>query len=854
MSAESRSNRPGRPTAVSIDGKLLRLYRNATGLSRTEASETLGVTTRTLQRAENHGIIGLSLFRAVCDLFQIPRISLECSDLTSIPDRLRAHGLAPGRAPILFGRDPETAWLVGQLTKEKVRRIIVITGPVSIGKASLVRHFIEATQGHYSGGVVWIGSGLQNTRLVQMEIAKALGFEHALPRIEETGRDWRQSFSANFWRRPRLIVLDDARSAEHVRDFVCDDEHASLIVTTCFRHIAEDIGTDILELGPLSDANVRQLLAERTHHGMDDVPPAEYEALLQVVGGMPGLANIIAATLRRERLTTVATLLERIRTIEASPAGESMASAVEAFFRGLQSQISPQAWNLFVALGAFGTEPMPLSWAGVAAQLDEPMMRSAASELVDAHMVHIHEPDDDGARQPWLRLSSLPAIAARRLLGDRRATTWVRIADHAIAIMWQKRGDSIAALSHFWHRHRMLILALRDAALGKVELHGNLAQIEGKEDIEPLPTDPRYARLLIDSVMALAPLVLDRTITDGADWLELALRVATGLPDDAARQGRIFLLLAMWRGFVLGLPPLKFFGQCLDLFRLGDDVEGEVCLQALLGYEPFIGKQRTDSDAFAGEFHLLVKRLGSTPAAKARLLAAGGGVGFILAGDNDAATKAAQTHREALSILSASKSDCSLIEAVIRLNACTFDHLANGGRPEAFEVCAADLLEREARPWIRAGIMAHAAHFGARLGQKTPAAAMDLARDLLFEAIFDCRAEDAARVLWFVHSCSFYLILRASPPTPVTSLTRGDVGRIALTWSGGEDIIAGLCGMDYFLILSLSAMEAILDLRCVNMALGLADCSLAGSMTTRTLQALRELRMRPKMDVEWPSA
>jgi len=91
----------------------------------------------------------------------------------------------------------------------------------------------------------------------------------------------------------------------------------------------------------------------------------------------------------------------------------------------------------------------------------------------------------------------------------------------------------------------MLILALRDAALGKVELHGNLAQIEGKEDIEPLPTDPRYARLLIDSVMALAPLVLDRTITDGADWLELALRVATGLPDDAARQGRIFLLLAM---------------------------------------------------------------------------------------------------------------------------------------------------------------------------------------------------------------------------------------------------------------------------------------------------------------------
>lgn len=416
----------GRPPGVRVDAALLRSLRERAGLSRSDLADLVGTTLRTIQRVENDGLVGMPLLRQLCESLGVEATQVLRRDGASIWDSLRAHGLAPSAPPPLLGRDAELDRLHQRLVTRAAAPVLVIEGPLGVGKTSLAQRLAQDLRTHFVDGVVWVQGDVDDSPQMLRAIARALGFESALPPIDgHDGRDPRQAFAAHFSRGERLLILDDVTEPAHVRALSAAGEHTRVLVTTRFRHVAEELAVEPLRLAPLDDDTIIRVLSAGLDHARLACDEVVLRKMLQLVGGLPGAAAAINAALKRERLATLDSWLARFED-GASERDEPPARGVFSVFeRSLRPQLSSSAWQVFVAMGAFACDPAPLSGIAQAAELPLATTRAAASELLDASVAELH-PISAADPVPWLRLTCYPAAAARAFLGSRVAEVRAR--------------------------------------------------------------------------------------------------------------------------------------------------------------------------------------------------------------------------------------------------------------------------------------------------------------------------------------------------------------------------------------------------------------------------------------------
>jgi len=415
----------GRPVRVRIDAVAVKHARDRAGIDREALAERVGTTPRTLQRIENEGMAGLALIKQICEVLQLPLAAGLRQDAEVIHASLRAYGFAPERPPKMFGRASELATLRSQLADPSERTVLVLEGPVGVGKTCLAQQLALDLAPDFDDGVVWVRGDFNDARRVKLDIARALTFDAMLPPegADSCGRDWRQAFAHHLWQRRRLLVLDDVSDTAQVRAFVADDVRLKVLVTTRFKHIGDELTGGSIHVSPLDDGSIFEVLAACRERAELERNRDAVGRLIQFIGGMPGIAEAACTMLRRESLASPATWVARLTPDPAAPAGDRLTESTLSYYGGVMRQVSAAAREVFATFGMCGTEPVPLSWLAAAAGMAPGEVQVAASELLDAQLVALYptQPSDE-ATEPWLRVAPHPAAAALALLGRRRSS------------------------------------------------------------------------------------------------------------------------------------------------------------------------------------------------------------------------------------------------------------------------------------------------------------------------------------------------------------------------------------------------------------------------------------------------
>lgn len=832
---QTSSSRSGRPPSVQVHGAVVRDYRERAGLQREALSDLLGVTTRTLQRVENEGQVGMSLLRQLCDVLRMPLVAVLRQDAEEVRRSLRAFGFAPGQPPALVGRRRAVAELADRLTAGP-RLVLGIIGPIGVGKTSLAQQIAQDLAAYFDGGVVWVHGQLGEVRATQIDIARALRFDaHLPPLTTRAGRDWGQAFTSHLWTARRLLVLDDVVATETVEAFLGDrPEGLCVLFTTRFRHVVEETHAVGFELKGL----VREDIAEIISSGLDPAQVADregFERVLDLVEGRPGLANLIHTALRRERLSTASSWLARFE--RGLGRGDRLIESALGFYDGLSSQISPGAWRLFEVLGLFRSEPVPVSWLAAAEGLTPDDARAALSELLDAQVVSLDQAGDEASPEPWLRLATHAAVAARARLGPRLDQALAQTTAHAIAAALAARADSPPAMVRHVRRHRALYTLLRDELAQGLGTPPDLAHLTGPDPGATPRISPQRAELLVDLVASIAPALFDHTITHSGDWFGLALLAAPSL-EDPRRRGLTFLQCGWWRIINVAMVGQSGWDAAArHEFERCDDAIGLASLHALLTmiYICVGGVDAAPSLLAAAD---ALDRFAPPGVPRAALyVSLARSVMGSLPSERPAQAAAALCER-ALADLDASPPS-PLCRAVATMNLETYRRLDGADNAPALRDTIIALRTQLWEPWLCAALVAHAVVLGAPLAGESAEEALRRARGELWECTRTCPEEWAPRLLWFVATCGLYELTRRAAGDQFPMVRGGVAGHGVPSCKGLQPILP-LCGNDLLVMLSTEATGALLDLPYIDLALDLAAHVTDGRLVSPALRQLRD--------------
>lgn len=827
----SRPSTVGRPAAVLVDGAALRHYRERAGLSREALGELLTVTTRTIQRLENEGTVSSQLLKRICEVLRAPLVGVLRAEPETVRASLRAAGFGPAPAPVMLGRERERQRALEVITRDSGPRVVVVQGALGIGKSCFALAIAREVEERFPGGVIWIRGDFVQPEQVQLDLARALGFDGRLPPSgsERGGRDWDQVFAAQLWERRRLVVLDDVVEAAQVRAFL-GDERATVIVTSRFQRVADELDVTPLALGPLGDDQVVSLFSTdlEPRHFADDAARAELVAL---IGGCPGIARTIGAMLRRDRLMPLATLLRRLR--EGGRSAGRGEFGLASFYEAIRPQLSEQAWALFVALGAFDTEPVTLTLAAQAAGMDHDVARRAASELLDAHMLKLNNEPSLQDSEPWLVLETNAAIGAQALLGA-HVVEVRRRAIHGLAQTLREArevsGDQVLRL----HRdHQPILRRVLQALVGSWP--DPVAPLQWGEAPNMEVADAKAAMALLREI---APMVAMSGDAAARVWMEVGL-VAAQTTNEPADQGLAEILAAWWLTMHHGVEQgrERFEASLAALRRAGDAVGEAAALQILAAF--CAPESEDEREALLAGFVGAAPESprGSDDAFKLEVAAR---LTHTLSLQADATERAADLCGRALQTLEQMAEPPPIQLAATRLWRDTYRAASRPSRVAAAAVTGSlrALAIELQDEWLGVAIDAHVAAQARGHPDHGRTGAVLRARTRFFAATRECSPELAPRLLLLVASWAFhYLLARLHPEHP--ALRRGIVAH-GLWLTGGRPPIAAQLGFDALLPLALEATSALLDREYVDLVVEVARNTPEGRGFMGLLGALRD--------------
>ncbi|MFE0380888.1 BTAD domain-containing putative transcriptional regulator [Streptomyces inhibens] len=422
--------------------------------------------------------------------------------------------------------------------------VCLVTGPAGVGKTALVVHWAHRNRDRFPGGLLYADlRGFSDTgepTLVEVlrEFLLALGV--APRRIPESACGASALFRSLAADRQLLVVLDNARGSEQVRELLPGGARCVTVVTSRYRlrgliasDAARPVPVDVLEPEDSTALLAAVLGKERV---LAEAVAAR--RLAELCGGLPLALRVTAARLADQPDWSLSAM-----SVELSDESRRLSlldvedTGVRAALRLTVRRLPEDAAHHFAHLGRHPGTHVDRYTAAALADTDPDTAEAALDRLTAAHLVTRTSPDR------WT-LHDLVRLYARGL--DTEPDTLVRMLDHSVA-------TALAAAS---------------------------AAEPGDESCFALPADfhpPRAVRKFADRDQAMAWYAAER------DDLTLAAAAAR----TAGMHSRTWrIVLAMWPQMVWrvldGWTPL--LQTALDAARADADTRAESRILALLGW------------------------------------------------------------------------------------------------------------------------------------------------------------------------------------------------------------------------------------------------------------------------------
>ncbi|MFF9573409.1 BTAD domain-containing putative transcriptional regulator [Streptomyces sp. NPDC014685] len=335
--------------------------------------------------------LGVALAKAVAPVVRVSR---------PVPRQLPALPAAfVGRSRELAGLDRLLKDPVGDDT---VLVISAIGGAGGMGKTWLALRWAHENLDRFPDGQLYAplsgfdpSTGPMPPDMVLRGFLDALGTEpENMPADPETQAGLFRSLVAD---RRMLIVLDNARDADHVRPLLPGSATCTVIVTSR-SHLGGLTAThdcQYLALDTLRDEEARQILVRAVGHDRVSAEPGAVTALLRRCAGLPLALAIVAARAAARPDFPLAVLAEELddatTRLDALNAGD-LATDLRAVFETSYQSLDDQTAEVFSLLGLAPGPDISLNAAASLTALPTHRARAVLRTLEMAHLVQQQTP------------------------------------------------------------------------------------------------------------------------------------------------------------------------------------------------------------------------------------------------------------------------------------------------------------------------------------------------------------------------------------------------------------------------------------------------------------------------------
>lgn len=527
------ASRAGRPEGVTLYGHRIKEQRRALGLTQGALADLSRLSVRTVRTAEQGEPVSADTARCLSATLRLAYVELVRPSPQVVRRQLEARGLAPVRLREPFRPVPVLQELDSALGSN-LGGVICVDGPRGVGKATLIRHRLNLDDGAHRDGVIWVTASRLHDRpmleRLMVEIADALGFVARLPDPGLVAPEaFDVAFCRQFWAGERLLVLADLEDPSLLQPFSADGS-PTVVVSTARRWIAETVADRRIEVAPWPDDAILELLRERSGHQLTTDEPATRE-LLELIGGLPLYAHLVASGLQSRRYRRPDDFLARVRRAR-SDAGSIRDPLVRSLVGTIHDDLEPGTRDTLAELSVAGNASFSVPFVSDVLGIHEDDARRTLEDLADAYLL---QPLTDSDEAPRFRLAewakgSCGSISKQGIERLVQATT-ARLLD----------ADEPPQATY----ERLLpALALLDTVMAHLLEHLQ-SPSQAAQTPDELPTNPPVPCLrgLPALLVALGSVIRYAPPKEAGAWLTAALSLAQ---DDTQRSALGWMLGWWW--------------------------------------------------------------------------------------------------------------------------------------------------------------------------------------------------------------------------------------------------------------------------------------------------------------------
>ncbi|MEU6713778.1 BTAD domain-containing putative transcriptional regulator [Nonomuraea sp. NPDC046802] len=275
--------------------------------------------------------------------------------------------------------------------------ISVLSGMGGIGKSTLAVHLAHKVAHRFPDGQLYVnlrgfdpsGSVLDSGEALR-GFLEALGVPpHRIPGGLDAQAALYRSLLAD---RRVLIVLDDARNAEHVRPLLPGTPHCLVLITSrdrLFGLIAAE-GAHPLAMDPLSADEAREMLVRRLGADRVGASPQAVDEIIARCAGLPLALAVVAARAAGHPHLPLSAVAGELRVADGSLG--AFAGDVRAVFSWSYRVLGPDAARLFRLLAVHPGPDVAVPAAASVAGVPAGRARRLLTELAAAHLLVEHSP------------------------------------------------------------------------------------------------------------------------------------------------------------------------------------------------------------------------------------------------------------------------------------------------------------------------------------------------------------------------------------------------------------------------------------------------------------------------------